>query len=198
MMQKRRSFVSWSAGILILMSFFAGSSGCGYHFIGKGKGTLGEIKNIAIPYFINKTYEPGIDRIFTDALVNEFVESREFSITTEDKAEAVMKGILKSLEEQAISFSKNDRAMEYRITVSLEFSVEEKATGKVIWRDKNITHHEEYRVALEDITDNDTTHNKEYRLKQNIAVTEFNKNEAIKRLAAELSERIHDNLLEGF
>jgi hypothetical protein len=70
--------------------------------------------------------------------------------------------------------------LEYRATVTLEFSVEERATGKVLWRDRNITHNEEYRVNPD------------------IAVTEFNKDQAIKRLAGELAERIHDNLLEGF
>jgi hypothetical protein len=141
---------------------------------------LGDIRTIAVPYFINKTYEPAVDRIFTDALVNEFVESREFTLTTEDKADVVMRGVLKSLEEKTISHNRKDRALEYRVTVTLEFSVEERATGKVIWRDRNITHNEEYRVNTD------------------IAVTEFNKDEAIKRLAAELAERIHDNLLEGF
>jgi outer membrane lipopolysaccharide assembly protein LptE/RlpB len=162
------------------VTILAVSSGCGYHFLGKGKGTLGEVKTIAIPYFVNKTFEPGIDRIFTDALVNEFVESREFTLTSEDKADVVMKGVLKSFEDQPISFNRNDRALEYRATVTLEFSVEERATGKVLWRDRNITYNEEYRVNPD------------------IAVTEFNKDQAIERLAGELAERIHDNLLEGF
>lgn len=166
--------------ILFLALILTCSAGCGYHFLGKGKGTLGDIRTIAIPYFINKTYEPAIDRIFTDALVNEFVESREFTLTTEDKADVVMRGVLKSFKEKTISHNRNDRVLEYRVTVTMEFSAEERTTGKVIWRDENITHNEEYRVNTD------------------IAVTEFNKDEAIKRLAAELAERIHDNLLEGF
>jgi outer membrane lipopolysaccharide assembly protein LptE/RlpB len=179
-MQKRVRSLSRYIGILIVVSILAGSSGCGYHFLGRGKGPLKDFKTIAIPYFMNKTYESGIDRVFTDALVNEFVESREFTLTTEDKADVVMKGVVKSFEEQPISFNRNDRALEYRATVSLEFSVEERATGKILWRDKSITHNEEYRVNTD------------------IAVTEFNKDKAVKRLAAELAERIHDNLLEGF
>jgi outer membrane lipopolysaccharide assembly protein LptE/RlpB len=198
MVRQGRGPVYRGAKILVLVCILAGASGCGYHFLGKGKGTLEEIKTIAIPYFMNKTYEPGIDQIFTDALVNEFVESREFVITTEDKAEVVMKGVLKSFGEQVISFDRNDRAMEYRITVSLEFSVEERATGKVLWRDKNITHNEEYRVDMEHVAPTDITDTQEHQVKQDIAVTEFNKDKAIKRLAAELAERIHDNLLEGF
>ena len=194
----RTGIVSRGAGILILVTILAVSSGCGYHFLGKGKGTLGEVKTIAIPYFVNKTFEPGIDRIFTDALVNEFVESREFTLTSEDKADVVMKGVLKSFEDQPISFNRNDRALEYRATVTLEFSVEERATGKVLWRDRNITHNEEYRVDMKNVPSTDITNNKEYQVQQDIAVTEFNKDQAVKRLAGELAERIHDNLLEGF
>jgi len=166
--------------ILIIVSILVSSSGCGYHFLKRGGGPLRDFKTIAISYFINKTYEPGIDRIFTDALVNEFVESREFTLTTEDKADVVMKGVVRSFEEKTISYNRNDRVLEYRASVALDFSVEERTTGKILWRDKNITHNEEYRVNTD------------------IAVTEFNKDEAIKRLAAELAEKIHDNLLEGF
>ena len=169
-----------SIKILILVSLLVWPFGCGYHFIGQGKGVLGNIKSIAIPYFANKTYEPGIDRVFTEAMVNEFVESREYSLTTVDKADVVMRGTLKSFQERTISYDRNDRALEYRITVVLDFSVEDKATGRVIWSSKDITHNEEYRVNPD------------------ISNTEFQKDEAIQRLAAELAERIHDNLIEGF
>ena len=168
------------AAILITSVFLAASAGCGYHLLGKGKGELAGARSIAIPYFTNKTYQPGLDRVFTEALLNQFIESRRFAITTPDQADVVMKGTLKSLEEQTISYDRNDRVLEYRLTVKMDFSAEERLTGKVIWRDTNITH------------------NEEYGRREDIAFTEFDKDEAIKRLAAELAERIHDNLLEGF
>lgn len=184
--------------IIILTTVSAGNSGCGYHFITRERGVLREIKTIAIPYFVNRTYEPGIERIFTEALVNEFVESGEFSITTEERAEVVMRGIIKSLEEKAISFNRNDRSMEYRLTVSLDFSVEERTTGRVLWHDKNLVHNEEYRVAIEDVPSDIFRTRGHYRAKQDISISEFNKENALKSLAEELAERIHDNLIEGF
>jgi outer membrane lipopolysaccharide assembly protein LptE/RlpB len=169
------------AAILITPFFLAFSAGCGYHLLGKGKGELEGARSIAIPYFTNKTYQPGLDRVFTEALLNEFIESRRFSITTPDQADVVMKGTLKSLEEQTISYDRNDRVLEYRLIVKMDFSAEERLTGKIIWRDTNITDNKVYQVDQADI-----------------AVTEFGKDEAIRRLAAELAERIHDNLIQGF
>ena len=63
------------ASILISLLCIFGLTGCGYHFIGQSE-VLSEIHTIAIPYFENETYEPGLERYMTEALVNEFVRSR--------------------------------------------------------------------------------------------------------------------------
>ena len=167
------------ASILISLLCIFGLTGCGYHFIGQSE-VLSEIHTIAIPYFENETYEPGLERYMTEALVNEFVRSRTVSIVDEGDADAVIRGNIELFKEFVIAYDRNDSALEYLIQVELDVTLEKRDTGEVIWRNKELSHFEEYRVSSE------------------IAVTEANKGDAIRKTAVEMAERIHDSIIEGF
>jgi len=167
------------ARIIFLLLFFVGLVGCGYHFIGSSD-VLSGIHSIAIPYFENKSYEPGLERYMTEALVNEFVKSRTVSIVDEGDADAVIRGTIGLFKEFVIAYDKNDNALEYLTQVELDVALERRDTGEIIWRNKELFHLEEYRVSSE------------------IAVTEANKGYAIRKAAVEMAERIHDSIIEGF
>lgn len=170
----KKSFIS---GILLCGCIL---SGCGYHFIGQGNEALSGIHSIAIPYFANKSYEAGLERQVTEALVDEFVKSRRFSIVAERDADAVLRGTIEQFTETAVSFDKDDYTLEYRTSLSLDATLEMKDTGEILWRTKGLLHVEDYRVAPE------------------IAATEANKNQAIILTAREVATRIHDSIVEGF
>lgn len=155
-------------------------SGCGYHFIGQGNEALSGVRSIAIPYFANKSYEAGLERYVTEAIVDEFVKSRTFSIVAERDADAVLRGAIEQFKETAISFDKDDYALEYRASLSLDATLEMKDTGEILWRTKELLHFEDYIVASE------------------IAATEANKNQAIILIAREVATRMHDSIVEGF
>lgn len=168
-------------GMTVLsLLFIFGIAGCGYHFIGQESEVLSGIHSIAIPYFANKSFEAGLERYLTEALVDEFVKSRTISIVDEGEADAVIRGQIENFREAVISYDKNDRALEYRTLMTLDVTLEKRDTGKVLWRNKEIFHFEDYRVSSE------------------IAVTEANKEQAINKIAIEMAERIHDSIIEGF
>lgn len=153
---------------------------CGYHFIGQRSGMLADINAIAIPYFENKSFEVGLERYVTEALVDEFVKSKILAVIDEAAADAVIRGHIEELSESVISYDKDDRALEYRTRITLDITLERRDTGEIIWQTKGLSHFEEYRVASE------------------IAATEANKKIALQMAAAELAERIHDSIIEGF
>jgi len=155
-------------------------SGCGYHLIGQGNEALSGIHYIAIPYFANKSFEAGLERYVTEALVDEFVKSRRFSIVAERDADAVLRGTIEQFKETATAFDKDDYALEYRASLKLDATLEMKDTGEVLWRTRELHHFEDYRVAPE------------------IAATEANKNQAIILIAREVATRMHDSIVEGF
>ena len=154
--------------------------GCGYHFIGQGNEALSGIHYIAIPYFANKSYEGGLERYVTEALVDEFVKSRMYSIVAEKDADAILRGTIEEFREIAISFDQENYAMEYRASLRVDATLERKDTGEILWRTKELHHFEDYRVAPE------------------IAATEANKNQAIMLISREVATRIHDSIVEGF
>jgi len=68
--------------------------------------------------------------------VNEFVESGRLKVSTLDKADLVLYGTIKKLNEETVAYNSDDKALEYRVKVTLELSLEEKATGRVLWKRK--------------------------------------------------------------
>jgi outer membrane lipopolysaccharide assembly protein LptE/RlpB len=165
---------------LLYILFIFSVAGCGYHFIGQQSEILSGIHSIAIPYFDNESYEAGLERYLTESLVDEFVKSKIISIVDEGEADAVIRGKIENFRENVISYDKDDRALEYRALVTLDVTLERKDTGKILWRNKGLFHFEDYRVSPE------------------IAITEANKGQTIKKIAVEMAERIHDSIIEGF
>ncbi len=131
---------------LIIILFFL-FSGCGYHLASTVNPMLENYDSIAIPYFENKTFEAEAVTIFTYAVVNEFIESKRLKVEGIDKADLVLYGTVKELNEQSIGYSSDDKAREYRIWATLELSLEEKSTGKVLWKRNKLTHDNEYLSA---------------------------------------------------
>jgi hypothetical protein len=166
--------------VLILLLFGPLQNGCGYHFIGGESEILSGINAIAIPYFENKTYQSGLERQVTEALVDEFVKSRAIAIVSESDADAVIRGVIEEFREYVSAFDEDDSALEYTSFLSLSVTLERKETGEVLWRNKNLTHIEDYTVS------------------PNLATTEENKEQAILLSSRELAIRIHDSIIEGF
>jgi hypothetical protein len=168
---------------LIIILFFL-FSGCGYHLASTVNPMLENYDSIAIPYFENKTFEAEAVTIFTYAVVNEFIESKRLKVEGIDKADLVLYGTVKELNEQSIGYSSDDKAREYRIWATLELSLEEKSTGKVLWKRNKLTHDNEYLSA--DLRTGEITE------------TDASKRKALVLLAEDLAERIHDSIVQGF
>jgi hypothetical protein len=145
---------------------------------------LDNYDSIAIPYFENKTFEAEAVTIFTYAVVNEFVESKRLKVENIDKADLVLYGKIIKLNERSIGYSSDDKAREYRIWATLELSLEEKSTGKVLWKRNKLTHDNEYLSA--DLRTGEITE------------TDASKRKALVLLAEDLAERIHDSIVQGF
>jgi hypothetical protein len=141
---------------------------------------LDNYDSIAIPYFENKTFEAEAVTIFTYAVINEFIESKRLKVESIDNADLVLYGTVKELNEQSIAYSSDDKAREYRIWATLELSLEEKSTGKVLWKRSDLTYDNEYLTP------------------QEINVVEASKRSALVLLAEDLAERIHDSIIQGF
>jgi len=154
--------------------------GCGYRLATLSNPLLDDISTIAVPYFKNKTFEAEAVTIFTNAFVNEFIESRRLKVVSVDEADVILHGTIKRLHDDTIAYSRDDKAMEYRIHAIVAITLEEKFTGKVLWKRKDLYHTEEYPVS------------------NDIATSETSKRAVLHLLAADLAERVHDSIMQGF
>jgi hypothetical protein len=154
--------------------------GCGYHLARSDNPLLQNRETIAIPYFKNKTFEPEAEKIFTYAFINEFIKSKRLRVTDERTADLILRGSVKTLNEDTIAYNRDDKALEYRVDITLDIQLEERTTGNVLWKRKNLRHSEEFPVG------------------ENIVFSEAAKRSALDKLAADLAERVHSSIIEGF
>src|SRR5215813_1746441 len=70
-------------------------AGCGYRFTAGGAGLPGDIRRVYAPVFVNKTPEPGLESIFTQAMREQLVRA---GVAGESSSEAQLLG-----EVQAVS-----------------------------------------------------------------------------------------------
>lgn len=155
-------------------------AGCGYRFAGHDNPLLADRTTIAIPYFRNSTYEPGVEALFTHAFVEEFLESRRLQVVPPDRADLILDGTVQELQDHTIAYSSDDKAREYRVVVQLRVTVRDRVSGAVLWKRDRLVHAEEYPVG------------------DSIAFTEAAKARALQALARDLAERVHESMLQGF
>ena len=85
--------------VLLLFMFFPA---CGYRFAGGGSFPAG-ITSVCISILENRTSETGMENIFTNALIYEVIRDRRVALTSRDKADALLSGVIESINTQTIS-----------------------------------------------------------------------------------------------
>jgi outer membrane lipopolysaccharide assembly protein LptE/RlpB len=173
---KTRQLFGTCAILLIVLS----TAGCGYRLAGRDNPLLGGINTIAIPYFKNETFEAGAESAFTRAFADQFIQSKRLQMVSVDRADVILRGTIKTIREEVISYNKNDKAMEYRVYVTLDLALEKRDTGEVLWKRKRLKHNEEYQVS------------------NDIMVTETGKNIALEKVAKDLAKRVEESIIQGF
>lgn len=174
-------------------------SGCGYRLARFDNPELDGITTIAIPYFQNKSFEPGIDAIFTHAFVNQFVETKRLQVVGDGEADAVLRGVIKRVDDDSLALTRDRRALEWRVWVTISVVVEERKTGRVLWKRSALRHGEEFRTThYMEKERNPPAPPPEILEVQDIQLDEADKRRAFQDLAADLAERVHDGLLQGF
>ncbi|OGP51367.1 MAG: hypothetical protein A2Y79_04130 [Deltaproteobacteria bacterium RBG_13_43_22] len=154
--------------------------GCGYGFRGTVNNLPPDIQSIYIPVFTNETIESGAEVVFANALIYEFTRSRILKVVSESEAQAYISGKIKSIAVDSVTYASTSQAVERKATVTLEISCRRSDNQTILWQNQSLSRYENYKVT------SDTNQ------------TQRNKEEAIKKIAQDLSERIHNGILENF
>ncbi len=127
-------------------------TGCGYQMVGKETHLPPGITSIAIPTFQNKTFEPGIEIPFTQALLTEFIQDRRVKVVDRTQADSILEGAVLSFYTYAVSFNSSGFVQEYQIIVVLDLILKDR-TGKVLWEERGLTETRWYRASSQILTD---------------------------------------------
>lgn len=164
---------------LLAVAASASLLGCaGYQMVGGGAG-LGDVRRIAVQPLANRSYEPGIERMVTDALVREF-QRRGGAAVVRDPAGAdlVISGTVQPVVTRSRSFSSVELALEFEVELAVDL-VAERPDGTAVDLDRSVLRDWELYLASADVE-----------------VERKNREEALRRLSTLLATRVHDALSE--
>ncbi|MGD0302046.1 MAG: LPS assembly lipoprotein LptE [Bryobacteraceae bacterium] len=150
---KRKSSVFLFAFIrvhlrLILCS--AALTSCGYHVAGKADLVPKTVNTIAIPAFGNITTRYKLTDHLPEAISREFITRTRYKIVQDqNQADAVLRGaIVNFVAYPTIIDQKTGRASGLQVNVTLQVTLTERATGKVIYTRPSFEAHQRYELSI--------------------------------------------------
>ncbi|CAN2041645.1 LPS-assembly lipoprotein [Candidatus Magnetomoraceae bacterium gMMP-15] len=152
-------------------------SGCGYKFSGS-RNFPDNIQTVFVEILENPSLESGIETVFTNDLIYEFISRNSPKIIEKNNADAVLSGKILSINVERISRTSSGITQEKQITMSVFLSLESKSE-KILWSG-NILDKEAFTVESD-------------RLK-NLN----NKQRALKRLSRRMAEKVYNQIGEAF
>lgn len=171
------------AGLILLFMTCLIVSSCGYHFTPVGGIVPENAKTIAIPVFINGTYEPLIDTEVTRAVVNEFLTDGRLRVVGPEAADIVLKGTVTKFEITPTSYTADTYVQSYNISIGVNITVEDAKAHKVLLKDSGVgsVFNSGYAVFI-----------------GNITKTKIAKDAAVKNACKDLASTLRSRVLEGF
>jgi outer membrane lipopolysaccharide assembly protein LptE/RlpB len=164
-------FISF-LGVLFLL-------GCGYRMVGKETHVPSGLNSVAIPTFVNRTFEPGIEVPFTQAFLREFIQDRRVKVLNRSEADSVLEGVIKSFYITSVSYDRSGLVLEYQTTVVLDLTLR-KRTGEVLW-------------VIKDFSETNW-----YRASSAVLVSESNRAAAIQQLGKFVADRLRTRFFYDF
>ena len=139
-------------GMRMLLCIAALATGCGYHVGGKADLIPKNIKTIAVPAFANGTERYKLARLLATNITQEFITRTKYNIVADpNQADAVLKGTLSSFARLLRSFPipVSGRATGAEIVVTLQITLTERATGKVLFTQPSQEFRERYEISTD-------------------------------------------------
>lgn len=161
---------------LLLASSMLSLAACGYQLVRQEGIRGGDVKVVDIPMFTNKTFEPHTPAIFTEAFTRELVSSGFFQIN-KPNPDSTLQGVISRIVIVPSSLNISGIAVEKTATVDVALTLT-RSTGQVL-RHWTFTEAEAFRA-------------------DNVNLQDFNKREALRRIANRMSRRFSALILADY
>jgi outer membrane lipopolysaccharide assembly protein LptE/RlpB len=124
-------------------------TGCGYHTSGHADLLPKRIKTIAVPAFGNNTTRYRLPGILPKAIAREFIGRTRYNVVADpEQADAVLRGGIMTYAAYTTTIQ-NGRASGIEMVVTMQITLTERATGKVLFTRPVMEVRERYEVAAD-------------------------------------------------
>ena len=141
-------------GLLVVLAALSCAS-CGYSLAGRGSFLPASIKTVGIPTFTNTTAYFEIGQILTEKVRSEFIGRGKYRILPEATGvDALLTGQVTSVSVAPASFTGQQQASRYIITMTASIELKDVQTDTVLWNNPSMSFQDEYDAATAvDVTD---------------------------------------------
>jgi hypothetical protein len=120
-------------------------TGCAYKLSTNLENLPGNVKSIQVPLFKNRSYEPGAEIFFTNALKSEVLKSKVVRLEDEaSKSEAILQGAIAEIDvtaAESVIEAKNTAYLplesvlstSYTVTATIELTLKRVNSSEVLW-----------------------------------------------------------------
>ena len=188
---KARQLSVRAAGVLLcLLCAAAGimGSGCGYALAGKGDFLPEYIMTVGVPAFANRTTVFNLETLLTQKVRSEFIGRGKYRILPEATGvDALLVGDVLSATLAPVSFTTQQLASRYALTVSVRIELRDVRENKILWENPSLVFRQEYE-PLTGGTGNP----------QDVSAFFGQNTNALERMSADLARTIVSSILEAF
>ncbi len=185
-MQHKYFFLTLCAAMSLILS-----QGCGYHFRETGKPIGIQIQSLAIPLMESTSSSLGFEGVFTRMIREEFVSHARIPIVSRDEATTVLIGRVSEIKTEPYTYRVDRNTVggqrsTYEVTnarwlkVKLDARLVERPSGKIIWAERGMEERATFSIGTDPLRNR------------------YNQDQALRRIARILAERIYLKTMERF
>jgi hypothetical protein len=124
------------------------SDGCGYALAGRGSFLPEYIKTIGIPAFTNRTTIFNLETLLTQKVRSEFIGRGKYQVLPQQTGvDAVLIGEITSVSIVPASFSTQQIATRYALTMAARIELRDVRENKVLWENPSLMFRQEYEAT---------------------------------------------------
>jgi hypothetical protein len=133
----------------------AANGGCGYALAGRGSFLPAYIQKIGVPTFVNRTTVFNLETLLTQKVRAEFIGRGKYQILPESTGvDALLTGEVSSVSITPASFTTQQIASRYALTMTARIELRDMRENKVLWENPSVVFRQEYdAVAGRSATD---------------------------------------------
>ena len=122
--------------------------GCGYTLAGRGSFLPEYIETIGVPLFTNNTRFFDVEQVMTQMVRSAFIGRGSYRVVPDQTgADAVLEGAITGIQITPASFTAQQQASRYTITIQARITFRDLQADEVLWQDEAMVFADEYEVA---------------------------------------------------